>query len=1062
MEMNLTFTGKRRRIVRFLLMSLLSCMLILPAQAQDRVTVSGRLTDTGQNPLIGASVIERGTTNGVTTDVDGRYQISVAKNATLDFSFVGYKTQSVAVANRTQIDVTLEEDAMMIGEVVAIGYGSQRKEDLSMAVTTVKVDEGARSRAADLGTLLQGRMPGVTILQSGGDPMRKASFSIRGRGSKGNDDDPTSGDGVLVVVDGVPNAPYSVEDVETVTVLKDAASAAIYGASVGSSGVILITTRKAEAGKMRVNVNAAIGVQKAMNLPNMLNARQYCDVWAKAVGNSVNGSLPNLANPEVYAGADVTRTDWLDEIFRTGMTQHYGISLSGGTEKISSILSVTYDKKEGTIMNTWSESLGAKLHTDLRPTKWLKVSEHVSFEYLDGQGKVNRSHTGPILGAMWFPSSASVYDRDAEGNIIYDDKGKPKYGGIASSADMAAGVTGPNVVNPVAQLETMHSRAPEMRFFSTTSFEVKPVRGLTLNSDFTADLDVLETDAFQPVIDVPGGSTTTLREQEHTRTFHYLWETTATYAEVFGKHHISAMAGFTTDYKKLRLYDFRTQNYPSDTWDKYQNLWQNGSWYRDPTENYYEYAMVSFLARLGYSFDDRYFLTASIRRDASSKLPSSKNYDWFPAVSGAWKLSSEKFFANSSLAGVFDLIKIRAGWGMVGNVDLYPNTSSVDVPLSIYPDGSLIGGNTVYGSYYDTIANPGATWETTVQTSAGIDLTLLKNTLDISVDYYDKETRDLVDYVPTPPQMGVTTSPMGNMGRVTNKGWEFSVAYRNTAAQGKLNYSVWGNFSTNKSNVEEYGSQPLVRHENPNINRQSILYSGVGHPWYSYYIYRTDGIFRSQEEIDRYVSKNAETGEVMQVQPNAKVGDLKFIDTNGDGVITDADKVLTGCYTPKQTFSFGASLDWKGFDFSFMFQGVAGNYIYNGTKQMGMNGHGGDFGNLIEDVFDTWDFNPSGSKYPRLGLAEDNNGNYTKFSDAFLEKGDYLRLKNITLGYTLPKHIARHIGLTNGSLRVYVSIDNVATITGYSGIDPEVGNYGLDAGIYPSSRFFNFGVNLNF
>ena len=823
MEMNLTFTGKRRRIVRFLLMSLLSCMLILPAQAQNRVTVSGRLTDTGQNPLIGASVIERGTTNGVTTDVDGRYQISVAKNATLDFSFVGYKTQSVAVANRTQIDVTLEEDAMMIGEVVAIGYGSQRKEDLSMAVTTVKVDEGARSRAADLGTLLQGRMPGVTILQSGGDPMRKASFSIRGRGSKGNDDDPTSGDGVLVVVDGVPNAPYSVEDVETVTVLKDAASAAIYGASVGSSGVILITTRKAEAGKMRVNVNAAIGVQKAMNLPNMLNARQYCDVWAKAVGNSVNGSLPNLANPEVYAGADVTRTDWLDEIFRTGMTQHYGISLSGGTEKISSILSVTYDKKEGTIMNTWSESLGAKLHTDLRPTKWLKVSEHVSFEYLDGQGKVNRSHTGPILGAMWFPSSASVYDRDAEGNIIYDDKGKPKYGGIASSADMAAGVTGPNVVNPVAQLETMHSRAPEMRFFSTTSFEVKPVRGLTLKSDFTADLDVLETDAFQPVIDVPGGSTTTLREQEHTRTFHYLWETTATYAEVFGKHHISAMAGFTTDYKKLRLYDFRTQNYPSDTWDKYQNLWQNGSWYRDPTENYYEYAMVSFLARLGYSFDDRYFLTASIRRDASSKLPSSKNYDWFPAVSGAWKLSSEKFFANSSLAGVFDLIKIRAGWGMVGNVDLYPNTSSVDVPLSIYPDGSLIGGNTVYGSYYDTIANPGATWETTVQTSAGIDLTLLKNTLDISVDYYDKETRDLVDYVPTPPQMGVTTSPMGNMGRVTNKGWEFSVAYRNTAAQGKLNYSVWGNFSTNKSNVEEYGSQPLVRHENPNINSQSIL-----------------------------------------------------------------------------------------------------------------------------------------------------------------------------------------------------------------------------------------------
>ena len=266
-----------------------------------------------------------------------------------------------------------------IREVVAIGYGSQRKEDLSMAVTTVKVDDAARSRASDLGTLLQGRMPGVTIMQSG-DPMQKASFSIRGRGSKGNDqgtergnDGPTSGDGVLVVVDGVPNAPYMVEDIETITVLKDAASAAIYGASVGSSGVVLITTRQAEAGKTRVNVNVSLGFERSMNLPTMLNAQQFCDVWAKAVSNSANGSLPNLANPEVYAGANVTRTDWLDEIFRTGLTQHYGVSISGGTEKLQSILSVTYDDKEGTLLNTWSQTLGAKLHTTFQPSRHIDV-----------------------------------------------------------------------------------------------------------------------------------------------------------------------------------------------------------------------------------------------------------------------------------------------------------------------------------------------------------------------------------------------------------------------------------------------------------------------------------------------------------------------------------------------------------------------------------------------------------------------------------------------------------------------------------------------------------------
>ena len=302
MKMNLTTSEKNRGFVRFLLMSLLLSILILPAHAQDRVTVSGQLTDSSQTPLIGASVIEKGTTNGVTTDADGRYQISVKPDGVIDFSFIGYKPQSLAVMNRTEINVTMEEDATMIGEVVAIGYGSQRKEDLSMAVSTVKVDDAARSRAADLGTLLQGRMPGVTIQQSG-DPLQKASFTVRGRGSKGNDDGtdksaaysrdnigPTSGDGVLVVVDGVPGAPYMAEDIETITILKDAASAAIYGASVGSSGVILITTRQAQAGKARVNVNVSVGFERSMNLPTMLNAQQFCDVWGKAVENSPHGS----------------------------------------------------------------------------------------------------------------------------------------------------------------------------------------------------------------------------------------------------------------------------------------------------------------------------------------------------------------------------------------------------------------------------------------------------------------------------------------------------------------------------------------------------------------------------------------------------------------------------------------------------------------------------------------------------------------------------------------------------------------------------------------------------
>ena len=368
------------------------------------------------------------------------------------------------------------------------------------------------------------------------------------------------------------------------------------------------------------------------------------------------------------------------------------------------------------------------------------------------------------------------------------------------------------------------------------------------------------------------------------------------------------------------------------------------------------------------------------------------------------------------------------------------------------------------GTYLNTIPNYSARWETTEQTSAGLDLTMFKNKLNISVDYYHKVTKDLIDYIPTPEQIGVADPPMGNMGNVLNKGWEFSVIYNGSAAQGKLTYNVWGNFSTNKGYVREYGvRQGAVMHTSPNLNSNPILYSDAGQPWYSFMVYRTAGSFRSQDEINKYIYKNPETGEAKLLMPDAKVGDLIFIDTNNDGVINDDDKTFAGSYTPKNTFSFGGSLNWKGFDFSFFFQGVTGNKVYNGLKQMAMNGRN-DYGNLISDVYNSWDFNPQGSKYPRLGLVtgSDTNGNYSKFSDIFLEDGDYLRLKNITLGYTLPKSVSRFVGMENGSLRVYISVDNVCTITGYSGVDPEVGNYGIDRGVYPVSRFFNFGVNINF
>lgn len=1056
MDSSLSIKWKSRLSV-FFLVAILGIFSI-PLSAQTKITVSGTVTDNENVPMAGLSVVEKGTLNGVNADIDGKYSITVSEGAELEFSFLGYKTVTIPVSNRSQINVVMEKSDLTLDAVVAIGYGSTRKQDLSMAVTTIDMDEVSLGRPSNLATVLQGRIPGVTIQQSG-DPMSSASFSIRGRGSKGNDGDPTSGDGVLFVVDGVPGAPFSVDDIESITILKDAASAAIYGASVGSSGVIMITTKKGVAGPVKVDLNVSFGFDEVTKLPKVLTAEQYNTVWAKAIENASGSmTIPDAANPAVYEWGKTTRTDWLDEIFRKGFKQHYSATISGGNQVSRSVLSLSFDDKKGVLLNTWNKSFNGKLQSEYQITKWLKAYERVSANISNGQGNVNTNHQGPIIAALWYPRSATVYDMNNDGTYILDAEGNKVFGGTSPSWSTVSST--PLIYNPVAELTKMHRLYPSTTVFSTTGIEIKPISSLTFKSEFTADYSKMEEDNFYPKMVAHGlQRAKNFREQFFHDNVHWLSENTITWAEIFGKHHISAMAGMTADWTSTHVRGVFTKDYNSEKLNEL--LWTEAQDYtsRKPEESIYEYAMLSFLGRIGYSFDDRYFLTASIRRDASSKLPISKNYDWFPAVSGSWKLTSEHFFDNTGFKNVFNLIKLRAGWGKIGNVNMFPSNVA-DVEMLTYQWPVILGKNMdvhKYGTYLSTIPNLNARWETTVQTSAGIDIAMLNNRLEMSVDWYHKETRDLIDYIPTPAHIGVSNPPLGNMGNVLNKGWELSLKYNGSLANGDFNYSLWGMWAINNGVVREYGKRTTpVRHDTPNIDSKSILYSQAGQPWYSFMVYKTDGIFRSQDEIDNYVYTNPETGTTSMLMPSAKPGDLKYVDSNNDGVINDADKIFAGSYAPKHTFSFGASLAWKGIDFSFMLQGVAGNYIYNGMKQLGMNARH-DYGNLLTDVLDTWDFDHENSKYPRLGIAEDVNGNYDNFSDFFLEKGDYLRLKNITLGYTLPKFSKWVPGI-----RVYVSTDNAFTFTKYTGVDPEVGNYGVDRGVYPVTRFFNFGVNINF
>lgn len=1015
--------------------------------AQDRV-ITGTVVDESNLALIGASIFENGTSNGVSADTNGDFSITAAKGAVLTVSFIGYESKDITVGSQTHINVKLNPDAQALDAAITIGYGSQRKEDLSMSVSTLRVDDAMKGRPQDLGTILQGRVPGVTI-QKSGDPMSTSSFSIRGRGSKDND-------GVLFVVDGVPNAPYMVSDIESITVLKDAASAAIYGASVGSSGVILITTKKAQSGKISISANMTIGVQNATNLPTLLTAPQYNDVWAKAISNHPGSTLPSAADPVAHPWGNVQRTDWLDEIFRPGIMQHYDVSISGGSEKVQSLLSFSFDKKEGILLNTFSKDLSAKSVTTFNLTKWLKITERISFQHTNGQGGVNTSHEGPIMGAVWYPSSASVYEMNQDGSYFYNKDNEKIFGGVTPRWAAASGY--PNVYNPVADLTRMQQNNPSTRILSTTSLEIKPISSLTIKSDFTAGISNSETDSFNARMTEPGlQRTENRRSQNFYNNTNWLWETTATWAQVFNGHHISALAGYTMDYKKYQGRWIGTKNYASEdihnvTWDAAGDI--SGK----PEEYINEYSMMSVLGRIGYSYRDRYFLVGSIRRDASSKLPTNNNSDIFPAVSGSWKASSENFFKNSSIGKVVDLFKIRGSWGKIGNVDAYP-ASAVNIPITTSGWPIIWGQNLdqeMYSQYFNTIPNPNAHWEVTEQSGIGLDVTMFDNKLDITADYYYKVTKGLIDEMRIPTQYGIPSSPLGNIGEVVNKGFEVSLNYNGGSED--FTYNIWGMYSYNENKVSEYGelTEP-IEHSNPNLNSSALLYSDINQPWYSFRIYETAGIFRTQEDINNHVHE--ETG--APIQPKAKLGDLIFVDANGDGKINADDRQFMGSYAPVHTFSLGGSLNWKGFDFSLMLQGVAGNKVYNGLKQMGMNGRD-QGGNLVVDVLDTWDFNNANSKYPRLGLSEDTNGNYSKFSDIFLEDGDYLRLKNVTLGYTLPNKLIRRIGVDSGSIRFYGSIDNAFTLTGYTGIDPEVGNSGVDRGVYPLTRLFNFGINISF
>lgn len=1024
------------------------------ASVQQSIKLYGTVIDETGLPVIGASVMVKGTTNGTITDVDGKFELTVGNNDVLSVSYIGYETQEIRPLGNNLV-ITLKENSQMLNEVVVLGYGANaRKQDLSASVGVVDNTESLATRpVSSTEGMLQGQLAGVTVQANGGDPTATPNIVIRGQGSQ-------NGDNVLWVVDGVPGAPIaSLSDIESIVVLKDAASAAIYGAQSGAGGVVLVTTKKAKEGAPSVSYDGTYGIRQAVNLIEPLNAEEEIEMRKLSYGNA-NMDLPDGWDVTKNPWIATTRTNWMDEIFRTAFYQRHNLAINVGTENSSNRLSLSYDNDEGVLINTFNKNLSLRYNGKFKLNKWATVSQDFVWKNTQKRSSdTNSGYTGAVIAAMYMPPSATVYnplDGSYGGTTTEDPAYIEKYG--SNFADIHG-----DAVNPVRLLEADNIYDKTTSVWSTTNLEIANIiPGLKFNSRFTYNVENNYYKQFSPIRDEVGKPdlSNSLTESSY-RGDTWKTENTLTYDNSFGQHTVGALLSTTADHYNVRGFEVNGQDL-SDESEYLQYLSYAGTttatdYLTGPDAN------VSVIARLAYSYADRYFVTASWRRDYAGRLPKENNYGDFPAATLAWKVSNEKFFPKSD---VLSLLKIRASWGRVGNLgSIGYNYKSLVLGKEFSTDQGQYGvsGNTTWGNvvYNSTALNPDLTWETSEQFDLGVDLSMFKDRLSVQLDYFDKRTFNLIQTqtMNWPSTIGIDAM-LVNQGEVRNRGFEAQVSWSDTVNK-DFSYFVSGNFSYLKNWVSDIGVKnadgtPGVWTGGGEFRNLPYVYqTAEGEPLNSFYLIKTDGIFQSDEEAAAYVDKNGN-----RIQPNAVAGDLKFVDYNGDGTIDDADRQYCGSATPKTTYAFTLGFTYKKLSLSAMFQGVGGAQALYIGKYMSLSDVEGNF-NRSKEILNAWSPTNTSSNIPRLS-KNDPNGNFTTVSDWYLEDASYLRFKNLTLSYDLSDVLRKwaHLKDRNSSMSVYFSGENLFTITDYSGMDPECGGY--DAMKYPVSRVFSFGVKLTY
>ena len=991
----------------------------LHAQQQAK-TVTGTVTDVSGEPIIRANIRIKGTTTGTITDIDGNFSIEAEPQSVIEVSYIGYLTQETVINNQKSIRFLLKEDTKTLDEVVVIGYGVQKKADLTGSVANINTEKLNTQSNANIGQALQGKIAGVDIVSQGGAPGSGTRIMVRGIGTLNNASP-------LYIVDGMymnsidhinPN------DIASIDVLKDASSAAIYG-SRAANGVIIVTTKEGSntEGKTIIDLSVNLGISTASKFLDMLDAKGWAEVTTiarQAIGKPALDMATDLANkPD---------NDWQDIMFRPALMQNYNLAVKGGGKYSTYYTGLGYFNQDGIVKGTNYQRYNIQSKNDYKRGIFSAGTNLIiSFSH---DKPLHQELRGGMIGTIL--QSVPTLEK-------YDDTREGGYGG--TYGDVV------NIPHPLAIIDDniMDRYNENVKIFANLYAQIELFKGLKYKLNLTPDFSFERYKNYLNKYDfgLATNSITQLTERQRRRR-NILVENLLTFDRTFGEHKISALAGYTYQDSRFRHIQAYGEGLPQGL-EEIDAATTN----RSNEGNSWRSVLTSILGRVFYSYQNKYLFTATIRRDGSSKFGKNNRYGYFPSFSLGWNVAEEKFMENVHW---LDQLKLRGGYGVLGNqeIDNYQYSSTITTGIN-YPDGN---GGLLQGAFPKNFANPDIKWEETAMTNVGIDFMAFNNRLSLTADYYVKNTKDILLTVPIPISSGGANDPIRNAGKIRNNGFEFNLGWMDQPNP-DISYGINLIGSFNKNKVIAMGSESgSIKGGSTNQNITTSE-TKAGYPIGGYWLISTAGYFNSQEEVDAY----AKDGK--KIQPAAEPGDIKFVDANNDGVINDDDRVFQGSPFPDFTFALNGNMRYKNFDLSIGLQGVLGNKIYNATRQTLEDVTKGS--NFLASCLDYWTPENKNASHPRL-TWDDPNRNTRAESDRYLENGSYLRLRSVQLGYTFPqtwfKGAIQHA-------RVYINAENLFTITSYSGYSPDVNadnaNYrGFDNFIYPTNRTFMLGLNVTF